>query len=85
MAVLAASTSPCCFLFAASSSDTPRQDYTALWSRGDYHKALQTLEALLKERGQFPPTRWLADRAELLYETGRTDEAIGQLENLQDR
>ena len=71
------------FGVAAASLAEQNREYTSLWSHGDYREALQTLETVIKEHGDPLPVRWLVDRAELRYETGRIDEAIADLESLE--
>jgi tetratricopeptide (TPR) repeat protein len=83
LALLALCLSCSPFSVAAASPSEQNREYTSLWSHGDYREALQTLETLIKERGDPIPLRWLVDRAELRYETGRIDEAIADLENLE--
>jgi len=71
--------------FVAGSRAESAPDYETLWKHGEYQQALKTVEALIAERGRFVPTQWLADRAELRYETGRIDEAIADFEGLEER
>ncbi|MCX8036397.1 MAG: DUF4159 domain-containing protein [Candidatus Sumerlaeia bacterium] len=75
----------CLPALAASTFDDLSKDYLTLWRRGEYAKALQSLDALIKEQGMPQPVKWSADRAELLYETGRLDEAIADLERIESR
>ena len=70
---------------AAESLMEKTEDYTDLWKRGDYKGALKALDVLLVEHASPGPMKWMFDRAELRYEIGRIDEAIDDLETLQDR
>jgi tetratricopeptide (TPR) repeat protein len=73
------------FSLSPAAAEGQPPEYTTLWNRGDYREALRTLDALIRERGEPIPIRWLADRAELRCEIGQLDEAVADLENVESR
>ena len=61
------------------------ETYKDLRVRGEYHRALAMLEARIAAEGDFVQFSLLHDQAQLFFETGRVDEAIGLMERIIDR
>ena len=56
------------------------QSYRILWERGEYQQALQVLERLFEEEASGSALSLERDYAELLFQLGRTDDAITVME-----
>ena len=56
------------------------QAYRALWEKGEYQRALHVLEGLLDEGTSGADLSLERDYAELLFQLGRTDDAIAVME-----
>ncbi len=59
--------------------------YLDLWRRGQYNESLKLLEAAIASSTDGVPMRWLYDRSELLFQVGKVDEAITEIEWLHYR
>ena len=71
----------------APSSETDEEiyeDYTDLWTRGEYAQALEVLEENITSQTR-PMDSWLYDKAQLLFTVGRVDEAIEIMDELARR
>lgn len=70
-------------LLVALSLDATRgqaQSYRTLWERGEYQQALQVLEGLFDEGAAGTSLALERDYAKLLFQLGRTDDAIAVME-----
>ncbi len=65
-------------------SNDPDSYYTDLWERGQYREALAQLEEMLKAAEGYVPVALQQHHAELLFECGRVEEAIAQMEKVAD-
>ena len=72
-------------LFLALCLDPSRgeaQSYRILWERGEYQQALQDLEGFFTDGFTGSALSLERDYAELLFQLGRTDDAIGVMESI---